>query len=49
MQINRIFDIGAAIVGVALATVLVTNSNTASVISAFGNSFSGSIKAAMGR
>lgn len=49
MQIGRIFDIAGAIVGVALATVLVTSSNTASVISAFGNSFSGSLKAAMGR
>jgi hypothetical protein len=49
MQIGRIFDILGAIVGVGLATVLVTSPNTASVISAFGSSFSSSIKAAMGR
>ena len=49
MQIGRIFDILGAIVGVGLATVLVTSPNTSSVISAFGNSFAGSIKAAMGR
>ncbi len=48
MQFGRIFDIAAAIVGVALATVLVTSSNTASVIKAFGSAFAGSLSAAMG-
>lgn len=49
MQAGRIFDIAGAIIGVALATVLVTSSGTAPVITAFGNTFSNSLKAAMGR
>lgn len=48
MQFGRIFDILGAIVGVAMATVLMTAPNTANVVAAFGNSFAGSIKAAMG-
>lgn len=48
MQIGRIFDIAAAIVTVALTTVLVTGKNTASVITAFGNAFASSLRAAMG-
>lgn len=48
MQWGRLFDILGMIVGVALATVLVTSKNTASIITAAGNSFSTSIKAAMG-
>lgn len=48
MQIGRIFDIMAAIVSVAAVTVLMTSPNTSNVVKAFGTSFSGSIKAAMG-
>lgn len=48
MQFGRIFDVAGAIVAVALATVLVTSKNTASIISAAGNAFSSSIKSAMG-
>jgi uncharacterized membrane protein len=48
MQFGRIFDIAAAIVTVALVTVIVSSPNTSSVITAFGNSFSNSLKAAMG-
>ena len=48
MQMGRIFDIMAAIVSIAGLTVLVTSTNTASIISAFGNTFTGSLKAAMG-
>ncbi len=48
LPFGRFFDILAAIVGVAAITVLVTGSNTASVIAAFGNAFAGSLKAAMG-
>ena len=49
MALNRILDIAGAIVGVGLATVLVTSPNTANVIKAFGSSFAGSLRAAMGR
>ena len=49
MVIGRMFDIFAAIVTVALAFVIVSSTNTANIITAWGNSFSGSIKAATGR
>ena len=49
LQIGRIFDIAAAIVGVALVAVVVTSPGTAPVVTAFGNSFAGSLRAAMGR
>jgi hypothetical protein len=49
MQFGRVFDIFAAIVTVALAFVLVSSTNTANIITAWGNAFSGSIKAATGR
>jgi len=48
MQVGRIFDILAAIVAVAMTTVIVTGKNTAQVIQAFGSSFAMSLKAAMG-
>lgn len=48
MEIGRIFDIFAAIVGVAMAVVIVSSPNTASIITAWGNAFSGGLKAAMG-
>ncbi len=48
MQLGRIFDIGMAIVVVAGVTVAVTKPNTAGVIKAIGDSFSSSLKAAMG-
>lgn len=49
MQFGRIFDILGAIVGVATATVIVGNPNSASTIKAFGGAFSSSLRAAMGR
>jgi hypothetical protein len=48
MQLGRIFDIGMAIVAVGGITVLVTGTNTAAVITAFGNAFASSLKGAMG-
>jgi len=48
MQFGRVFDIFAAIVSVALAFVLVSSANTASIINAWGSAFSGSIRAAVG-
>lgn len=41
-------DVAMAIVFVALATTLVAHKNTASDVTAAGNAFSGSIKAATG-
>jgi len=46
---DRIANIGAAIVGVALVTTLVSSPNTAKIVSAIGNTFAGSLRAAMGR
>jgi hypothetical protein len=46
---DRIFNIAAAIVGVALVTTIVTSPNTSAVIQASGNAFSASIQAAMGK
>jgi hypothetical protein len=48
MSFGRVFDIFAAIVTVALAYVLVSTSQTANIINAWGNAFSGSLKAAIG-
>lgn len=45
---SRFADILTAIVFVALATTLVAHKNTASDVTAAGNAFSGSIKAATG-
>lgn len=49
MSADRIANVAAAIVGVALATTLVSSRNTASIINAVGSSFSGALRAAMGR
>lgn len=48
MSFGKVFDIFGAIVGVALAFVLVSSTNTANIISAWGTAFSSSIKAATG-
>jgi hypothetical protein len=44
----QVANIASAIVFVALISVLVKNKNTASVIQAFGNIFTGSLKIAEG-
>lgn len=46
---EKIVTVATAIVAVAMVTVLVTNANTATVITATGNAFSSSVRAAMGR
>lgn len=46
---DRIANIGAAIVGVAMVTTLVSSPNTARIVAAIGNTFAGSLRAAMGR
>lgn len=48
MELGRFFDVFAAIVGVALAFVVVSSPNTANIIKAWGNAFSGSLRASMG-
>jgi len=49
MEIGRFFDIFAAIVGVAMAYVVVSSSHTADIIKAWGTAFSGGLSAAMGK
>jgi hypothetical protein len=49
MALGRIIDIFAAIVSVALVTVIVTSPNTSAIIDAWGKSFSSSLSAAMGK
>jgi hypothetical protein len=48
MQLGRVIDIFVAIVGVGLAFVIVSSPHTASIISAWGDAFSGSLRAAEG-
>jgi hypothetical protein len=45
---DKIFSVLSSIVTVGLVTVLVTKPNTATVIKALGNAFSGSLRTAMG-
>jgi hypothetical protein len=46
---ERAFNLLGAIVTVALVTTIVSRPNSAKVITAMGNAFAGSIKAATGR
>ena len=48
MTTNTIINVMGAIVTVALVTTIVMHPDSANVIKAFGDAFSGSIKAAMG-
>lgn len=49
MNADRLFNVMGAIVTVAAITAVVSRPNSASVIRAFGEAFSGSISAALGR
>lgn len=49
MNADRMFNVLGAIVTVALVTAVVSRPNSANVIRAMGNAFSGSIRAALGR
>jgi hypothetical protein len=49
MELGKIFDIFSAIVGVALAFVIVSSTQTAAIIKAWGDAFSGSLKVATGK
>lgn len=46
---DKVFNILGAIVTVALVTAVVSQPNSASVITGFGDAFSGSIRAALGK
>lgn len=50
MNADRLFNVAASIVTVALVTtVVMRGGQAAQVINAFGDAFSGSIRSAMGR
>lgn len=49
MNLDKLANIAGAIVTVALVTTVVARSNSANVIRAVGDAFSGSIRAAMGK
>ncbi len=49
MQTNTIINVLGAIVTVALVTTVVSNANSANVVRALGDAFSGSIRASMGK
>lgn len=49
MTTNTIINVLGAIVTVALVATVLQSANSAAVIRAFGDAFSGSIKAAQGR
>jgi hypothetical protein len=49
MQFGRVIDIFTAIVGVGLAFVIVSSQYTAGIIQAWGQAFSSSLSAAMGK
>lgn len=48
MELGRFFDVFTAIVGVAMAFVVVSSKNTAAIISAWGQAFAGSLSVAVG-
>lgn len=48
MNIDKVFNVAALIVGLAIVATLVASRNTASIIKSVGDSFSGSIRAAKG-
>lgn len=48
MALGQIISVFALIVGVAMAFVIVTSTQTAPIITAFGNAFSGGLSAATG-
>lgn len=49
MTADRMFNVLGAIVTVALVTTIVSRTTSAQVIRAFGEAFSSSIRAAMGK
>lgn len=48
MNLDKLFNLGALFVGVALVTTLVAHSGTAGTVKAFGDAFSGALRASQG-
>lgn len=48
MNIDKVFNVAALIVGLAIVATLVASKNTAGVVKSVGDAFSGSIRAAKG-
>ncbi len=48
MQLGKVIDLFGSIVTVGMVTVIITSTQTAGIIKAWGDAFSGSLKAAMG-
>lgn len=48
MNFDKVFNVAALIVGLAIVATLVSSRNTASIVKSVGDSFSGSIRAAKG-
>ena len=49
MTLDKLFNVMSAIVTVALVTTIVSHPQSASVIRAMGDAFSGSLSAALGK
>lgn len=49
MGLERIFDVAVLVVIVAIVIALVTHKETANIVNALGDSFSNSIRAALGK
>lgn len=49
MSLNEIISLFAAIVSLAMVAVVIQSPNTAGIIKAWGDAFSGSLRAATGR
>lgn len=49
MGLERIFDVAILVVVVAIIVALVTHKETATIVNALGDSFSNSIRAALGK
>lgn len=49
MNLDKIANLGGAIIGVALVTTIVAHPQSSQVIRAVGDMFSGSLRAAMGK
>lgn len=49
MNLDKLLNLGSAIIGVALVTTIVAHPQSAAVIKSVGDSFSGTLRAAMGK
>ena len=48
MNVDKLFNVAALIVGLGIVATLVASKNTASIVKSVGDTFSGSIRAAKG-